>query len=132
MSDDLPTAEEIIDTHVFIEEEYELKFRGARVAAPQLKLKRLLRDISDDDDTEDIYLRAAALLRHIITAHYFEDGNKRTAWLTAREYLERHGEIPAERGELAHRVLKNVRRFDVDELAEWLQSGEIDEKRLTP
>jgi death-on-curing protein len=40
--DDLPSAEEILATHEEIEEDYDMKYRGTAVAAPQLKLRRLL------------------------------------------------------------------------------------------
>ena len=67
-----------------------------------------------------------------MTSHFFEDGNKRTAWITTREYLDRHGEQPAETGEDAERVLRRIRRYDTDEIAAWLETGAIDEDRLDP
>lgn len=126
--DDLPTAPEVIANHDEIEEEYDLKYKGAAVAAPRLKIKRLLRDIEDGD----CYQRAAQLLRDLLTSHFFEDANKRTSWMTARKYLDDHGEQPAETGEKAERVLSRIRRYDVAEIAEWLETGQIDEDRLHP
>jgi death-on-curing protein len=35
--------------------------------------------------------RSAALLHGVASAHAFEDGNKRTAWLCTAMYLERDG-----------------------------------------
>lgn len=124
-----PTPEEILATHQEIEDAYDMKYTGARVAAPKLKLKRILRDGEQHDE---LYVRAAFLLRKLITAHLFEDGNKRTAWVTTREYLADHDEEPAERGPDSEKVLRRIRRFDVDEIAEWLETGEIDEDRLAP
>jgi death-on-curing protein len=49
-----------------------------------------------------------------------------------RQYLQEHDEIPAERGIESGKVLRRVRRFDVDEIATWLETGEIDEDRLDP
>lgn len=92
---DLPTPEEIVEIHAEIEREYDFKYTGARVVAPELKLKRLLDDV---DEYSGVYHRAAALLRKILTAHYFEDGNKRTAWTVTVLYLEEHDHEPAERG----------------------------------
>ena len=129
MDDDLPTPAEILATHEEIEKAYDLKHRGARVAAPRLKIKRLLRDVEQRDE---VYPRAGQLLRDLVTSHFFEDGNKRTAWITMREYLDRHGEQPAETGEGAERVLRRIRRFDPDEIAAWLETGTIDEDRLEP
>lgn len=87
----------------------------------------------DSYDTGAFYYhRAGFLLRKLITAHNFEDENKRTAWVTACDYLSENDETPAERTSSAARVLRRVRRYDVDEIAEWLESGEIDESRLGP
>jgi prophage maintenance system killer protein len=127
---DLPTADEVIEIHDEIEEQYDLKHTGAAVASPWLELREILEDIEEYDGT---YLRAAGLLRHILTAHVFEDGNKRTAWTTTVLYLENHDAEPAvrERDE-AEQVLKRIRRFDVDEIAKWLANGDLDRDRLGP
>lgn len=131
MTDDphLPTPEEILATHEEIEDAYDMKYTGVKVAAPKLKLKRILRDA---DDYDDVYDRAAFLLRKLITAHIFEDGNKRTAWTTVREYLDAHGETPANHGPSAKPVMYRIRRFNVEEISEWLETGDIDEDRLEP
>jgi len=126
---DLPTPEEIVEIHAEIEREYDFKYTGARVVAPELKLKRLLDDV---DEYSGVYHRAAALLRKILTAHYFEDGNKRTAWTVTVLYLEEHDHEPAERGHSVERVLRRIRRYSVGEIAEWLETGDLDEDRLHP
>lgn len=131
MSDDtLPTADEIMATHEEIEEVYDMKYRGVRVAAPRIKFKRIIRNAREQNT---VYDRAAYLLRKMITAHYFEDANKRTAWATVRDYLNRHGLKPAHTDqENTEPVLKAIRAFDVDELSEWLESGDIDEGKFHP
>lgn len=129
LDDTLPAPEEILVTHEEIERTYDMKYTGVRVAAPKLKLRRVVRAA---DDYDDLYHRAAYLLRKLVTAHFFEDGNKRTAWVTVRKYLSENGETPAERGPDAGRVLRRIRRYDVPEIAEWLESGEIDDSRLGP
>lgn len=129
IGDDLPRPEQIIQIHDRIEEQYDLTHTGAAVAAPRLEFERLLEDV---DEYEGRYTRAAALFRKIITAHYFEDANKRTAWATTRKYLNDHDTAPADLSDRVERVAKNVRNFTVDELAEWLETGEIDEGRFHP
>jgi death-on-curing protein len=125
---DLPTADEIIAIHNKIEREYDLTYTGAAVASPWLELREILEEVEDYEGT---FLRAAALLRDILTAHLFEDGNKRTSWAVTRLYLENHDAEPAVRdAEEAERVLKRVRRYDVEEIADWLADGEIDSERL--
>ena len=79
-----------------------MKYTAIRVAAPKLKLRRILEETAEHDG---VYTRAAFLLRKLVTAHYFEDGNKRTAWVTMREYLQEHDETPAEQGKDSGKVL---------------------------
>jgi len=127
---DLPEVDEIIEIHDEIEEEYDLTHTGARVASPWLELRNLLEDVEEYDG---VYRRAAGLLRDIITSHFFEDGNKRTAWTTTVLYLENHDTEPAVRDtDEVERVLKRIRRFDVDEIADWLAEGDLDRDRLDP
>lgn len=63
-------------------------------------------------------------------AHIFEDGNKRTGWTTTVLYLEECGTEPAIRGTEAEPVLRYIRSYDIEEVAEWLATGDIDESRL--
>lgn len=130
MADDtLPTPDEVLAIHEEIEDEYDLTHTGARVAAPKLDLREIRDGAAEFDD---LYMRAAHLLRKLVTSHLFEDANKRTAWATTEIYLERNDTTPAERGEPVERVLKRIRRYDVDEIAEWLETGELDRSRLDP
>lgn len=128
--DRLPTPRQILIAHDEIEEAYDLKYRGVRAAAPRLELREILQEVREYDR---VYMRAACLLRKTITAHLFEDANKRTAWSITRQYLEKHDLEPAERREVvvAH-VLRSIRGYDVDEIAEWLETGAIDRTRLNP
>lgn len=43
---------------------------------------------------------------------------------TPEEILATHEEV--------ERVLRRVRRFDVAEIADWLESGDLDRSRLEP
>lgn len=84
------------------------------------------------ESRDGIYLRAATLIRDLITAHLFEDGNKRTAWLVTREYLQRAGETPPPRPDTAKRVLRRIRRYEYGEIAAWLRDDRLDRSRLGP
>lgn len=76
-SPEFPKPKEILATHEEVEAAYDLTHTGAREPVPRLKIERLLEEI---DKHDGLYLRAAYLLQKLITNHYFEDGNKRTAW----------------------------------------------------
>lgn len=125
----LPSPVDILGTHGQIEEVYDLKHTGTRVAAPRLELQELLDEATQYDD---VYDRAAFLLRRLITDHLFEDGNKRTAWVETNVYLARHKIEPAPRKIEVERVLRRIRRYDVEEIAEWLKNGRLDRSRLNP
>lgn len=128
--DRLPSPREIISAHEEIEEASDLKFRGARVAAPRLELREILQEVRTYDN---VWMRAACLLRKVLTAHLFEDGNKRTAWVVTRQYLEEHGVRPAQLRKVpVSHVLRSIRGFDVEEIAEWLETGGINRDRLNP
>lgn len=127
--DRLPTPDEILAIHETIEVVEDMTYRGTRMAVPRLELRELL---DEARDLEGVYLRAAFLLRKLITAHLFEDGNKRAAWTVTWIYLERHGLHPDERDQSVERVLRRIRRYDVEEIAEWLESADLDRERLNP
>lgn len=130
MTDDLPTPAEIVDTHDQIEEAYDLKYKGVRIAAPKLTLREDV--IEPAAEYGDIFHRAATLLFGIQSAHVFEDANKRTAWTVTKSYLKREGidlDLPQDDA-TRERIVRRAGLFDTDELAEWLETGEIDESKL--
>ena len=63
-SPEFPDPKDVLAAHDEIEEDYDLTYTGARVAAPRLKIERLLEEI---DVHDGVYLRAAYLLRKLIT-----------------------------------------------------------------
>jgi death-on-curing protein len=128
--DDLPTAEEIIGVHDRLEEKYDLKHKGTMKAAPELKLRREVIRKAEEYDTP--YLRAAVLLFEIQSLHVFEDANKRTAWTVSQRYLNRCGidpEVPQDT-ETIEQIIRRAGLFSIEELARWLETGEIDEGKL--
>jgi prophage maintenance system killer protein len=129
MEDDgLPTPDEILAVHEQLEEAYDLKHRGLMKAAPRLKLEREV--LAPAREYENPHYRAAALLWELVSLHLFEDGNKRTAWTVTVEYLSRHGIDTDHLGDETATVVRRVGLFSVEELATWLETGEIDTSRL--
>ncbi|WP_074796383.1 Fic family protein [Haloferax larsenii] len=126
--DELPSIDEIYANHDEIVERFELDNPGVDDYFPDRKLQDVLDEARQYDD---VYVRAAILLRELASAHIFADGNKRTAFLTAVEYLDRFEIEPAElHPEDIQRVIKSLSRFDATEISTWLQTGQIDENRL--
>ena len=128
--DDLPTPEEILTMHEKIKDEQGLKYEG--IMKPALKSKLRRDALNPAAEYSDPYHRAAALLFGIESVHIFEDANKRTAWATTRAYLRRAGiepDLPQD-DETIERIVRRAGKFDADELAEWFETGEIDETKL--
>lgn len=128
-SDDLPTPGDVLAVHSEIEDQYDLKFTGAYSSVPQVSLREVL---AEAEKVDGVYRRAAFFLRKLITEHVFRDGNKRTAWIVTLGYLESNGIQPAEMGERVPHILRRIRRYELDEVARWLESGDIEENRLHP
>ena len=130
MTDDLPSPEQILAMHEEIEEEYDLKYPGVMKTAPKTKLRREV--IEPAEEQEDPYHRAAVLLFGIQSVHVFEDANKRTAWAVTMEYLNDQGLAVdfKQDDNVIERIVRRAGLFDTDELAEWLETGRIDESKL--
>ena len=127
VDEELPTVEDIYGTHEDVVQRWELSYHETRAVLPDRIIESVLEKASNQ---EKPYHRAAALLRHLATAHVFEDGNKRTSWIVARTYLLRQGLDVEPSGERAATIMRHFKRYDIDELAKWLRTGEIDESRL--
>ncbi|MEF8757408.1 MAG: Fic family protein [Halobacteriales archaeon] len=123
---ELPTVDDVFAIHEDIVEQYDLP-PGTGRPFPRIPIESAIDDARERDDH---FWRAATLLRGIANAHVFEDGNKRTAYTTARTYLSRVGkEIAPSKAQRAV-VMQHFTRFDASELATWLETGDIDEDRL--
>ncbi|EMA48699.1 type II toxin-antitoxin system death-on-curing family toxin [Halococcus thailandensis] len=130
VENDLPTAAEIVTMHEEIEKEYDLKYKGVRIAAPKLTLREKV--VEPASEYDDPWHCGAVLLFRIPSTHVFEDANKRTAWAVTMEYLNDQGlevEFPQD-DETIERIVRRAGLFDIEELAEWLKTGEIDESKL--
>ena len=125
--EELPTITDIYDAHEDVVQRWDLSHHGTRAALPDRTIESVLDRVNDHDET---YHRAAALLRYLANAHVFEDGNKRTSWVVARTYLLQQGLDVHPSGKRAATIMRHFKRYDVDELAEWLRTGDIDESRL--
>lgn len=72
-----------------------------------------------------LWEKAAALLHGISTTQYFSDGNKRTAWLAAKSFLElndlRLGPVPTVHAESFVYAVAD-KHLDVPRVAEWFRA----------
>ncbi len=108
-------------------------------AGVEAVINRPFSGVVDQELFPTIWTKAAALLHGFATTQYFDDGNKRTAWVVARTFLSLNGcdlgvteTIHAEAMVLA----AAANYLDVEKIAEWLQvtfessRGDIVDRRL--
>lgn len=70
-----------------------------------------------------LFERAGALLDGLVAAHAFQDGNKRTAWISANIYLDAFGAVlgaidPFEAADFVEDIA--LRKYSVKEISFWL------------
>jgi len=76
-----------------------------------------------------IYRKAAIFLRRIVVDRIFKDGNHRTAFEVTKTFLEMNGKkIKISDTEEVIRFIKDIRHYNIDEIENWLQNGEISKK----
>ncbi|MBU4266884.1 MAG: Fic family protein [Candidatus Altiarchaeales archaeon] len=82
------------------------------------------------EDTGDVYTKGAILLRDLIIAHGFESGNKRTAFVVTVHFINSNGgSMRAKNFNKAEKILRNIRRYDLEDLSHWLRTGDINESK---
>lgn len=68
--------------------------------------------------------KAAYLLRELVTAHIFNDGNHRTAYVTVKDFLQQNNaNLHVHDYSDAGRFLKNIQAYNIDDIAEWIKHG---------
>lgn len=125
--DDLLSVADIYAVHEEVVDRWELTYAGTRGPLPDQRLQTIIEDAHEETDP---YVFAGTLLRNLATAHVFEDGNKRTSWVVAKTVLRERGKTVAPSGQRIATVMKHLKRYDVDELATWLETGQIDDSRF--
>ncbi len=76
----------------------------------------------------NIYEKAAILLAGIVKGHPFDSGNRRTAFLVAKEFLIRNGcTTPIKDNPENAKILLGIREgfYTLEEIKVWLSNGNI-------
>lgn len=76
----------------------------------------------------DIYLKAAVLMRMLVQKHPFASGNRRTAFVTAKDFLHKNGhKIGISDDAASAKVMQGVREnyYTDQEITEWIHHGKI-------
>ncbi len=80
----------------------------------------------------DVYDKAAVLLKGLVQKHPFASGNRRTAFITAKDFLLRNkAKFGVNNDPLYAKVMQGIREgfYSDDEIKEWIKHGKIREFR---
>jgi len=97
-----------------------------------LSRKKITEIIDKCEKEEDIYGKAVILLADLVRKHPFASGNRRTAFIAAKDLIIRnHLKFGIEDDPLQARVMIGIREnyYTDQELKEWLKHGKIREFR---
>jgi death-on-curing family protein len=82
--------------------------------------------VEEMKNADDIYRKAAILLRGVVTTRIFQDGHHRTGFEVTKAFLEMNG---AQMKEIDERkiikFIKDIRRYSLDEIESWLRNGSL-------
>ena len=123
-----PTPDDIISNNVLAL----ALIRVKKADRPKILSQGKVRDcIKKCIETEGgVYEKAAVLLKEIVQKHAFASGNRRTAFLTAKQFLIANKQkIRVMDNPENARILLGIREnyYDDSEIKEWLKNGKIRE-----
>ncbi|HLD87249.1 MAG TPA: Fic family protein [Candidatus Nanoarchaeia archaeon] len=104
--------------------------RVKKADKPEVMSRQKIRDAIGQcmDSKEDIHGKAAILLACLTKGHAFASGNRRTAFLVAKDFLLSNGAKLEVKDDPSYApVLKGVREgfYTHEEIREWLKNGKI-------
>lgn len=123
-----PTVERIIEYNALAI----TFFRVKKADKAQVLVKERIVGLVDEckELNGDIYDKAAFLLKSIIKLHPFASGNRRTAFIVAKDFLTENGAKFNVKDDPAQaRVMTGIREgyYSEEEIKEWIKYGKIRE-----
>ena len=121
-----PSAEEIIELNVLVLSVIRVKKGDRHQLLGTGKLRQVVAECMESEG--GIYKKAGILLCGLVRAHAFASGNRRTAFVAAKKFLEMNGnKIGVADSPENARVLQGVRDgyYSEEEIVEWIEHGKI-------
>ncbi len=123
-----PTVEKVIEYNVLALKLIKVK----RADQPKiLSHQKIVGIIEETKDSEgDIYDKAVVLLKGLIQKHPFASGNRRTAFIVAKEFLlSNQKAFNIEDNPTQARAMQGIREnyYTNEEVKEWIKHGKIRE-----
>lgn len=121
-----PSAEEIVELNILVLGIIKVKKADKHHVLSTLKIHQALDACRQARG--DVYDKAAAIMRALASAHAFASGNRRTAFLAAKEFvLKNGGKFAIPDDPYYAEVMREIRegKHSDAEIAEWIKNGKI-------
>ena len=123
-----PTPEKIIEYNLLALEIIKVKKADKPKVLSRNKIVEVIKECEEKEG--DIYDKAVVLLKGLIQKHPFASGNRRTAFITTKDFIisNNHKFSIKDEPHFA-RALQGIREhyYLDDEIKEWIKNGQIKE-----
>jgi len=124
------SAEEVIKFNILALEILRVKKKDRHQVLSRLKLDSALDECKSLDG--NIYEKAAALMSALIVAHAFASGNRRTAFISTKQFVSRNkGKFSIPDDANYAPIMQGIRegRYPNNKISEWIKYGKIIERK---
>ena len=125
-----PSIEEVEEYNVLVLNLIRVKKADKPQVLSRSKIKEAIESCEKAEG--GIYCNAAVLIRCLVRAHAFASGNRRTAFVVAKEFVTANGkEFRIKDDPDYAKVMRGIREghYSDEEVLEWIKNGKIREFR---
>ena len=117
------TANEIVEVNRRVLNEIRVRKADSHRIANLKRIEDVMKTVQEESG--DVYRKAAVLLIQLTKAHAFDSGNRRTAYAATKLFLEANGKVVDI--EVDPKVLTGIREgfYQTREVVEWLKGNGI-------
>ena len=124
----IPSMEKIIEFNVLALAIIKAKKSDHSKVMSEIKIMEVLEDC--ERNKGDIYDKAAILLKGLTQKHAFASGNRRTAFISTKHFLEENkAKLGIEDNPANAKIMLGIREkyYTDNEIKEWIKDGKIRE-----
>ncbi len=121
-----PTPEKIIEYNILVLNMIKVRRADRAEVLSHARIVKVVNQCKELDG--DIYDKAVCLLKGLIQEHCFASGNRRTAFLATRGFVDSNGGKYRIQNARKHaRVMQGIREnfYTDEEIREWIKNGKI-------
>ncbi|MFB6167144.1 MAG: type II toxin-antitoxin system death-on-curing family toxin [Candidatus Nanohaloarchaea archaeon] len=125
-----PDVEDIIAAHEYAAFVSKIRTSGFHLSRDR-GIRAIRGVIEEARKEDDAYRSAAVYLKKLIEKHPFGDGNHRTAYIVALQFIRENGEtfVPEQvmgDDEISSFLKSEIKSMDAEDIAAWIRTGETD------